>query len=273
MVEVLSRLAALGTKGMEGFTVHFAAEDERESPLLLSAYRSLFCGCSKYIIRLALFCLALSNTLLESPPPPPPSPYPPPSIVNATICVSPFRCSMRREAEEAILAALHERFGGSFSDGVLERQRDRRVKGWSNSEKKTEWQVRGVVWCGVCMVGMTEGWSDSEKKTEWQVWYRRRAWSLLPLLRSKPHSVVVRRRTDQYPETVNEALVGGLLCSVLACCKPRTVEHSWQAITLRARSASGCARGNRAVDPDGGEGVRRPSPQPLAQLARLQGHG
>lgn len=40
------------------------------------------------------------------------------------------------------MAALHERFGVSFSDGLLERQRDRRVKGWSNSEKKTEWQVR-----------------------------------------------------------------------------------------------------------------------------------
>ncbi|CAM9263242.1 unnamed protein product, partial [Pylaiella littoralis] len=46
----------------------------------------------------------------------------------------------RKVAEEAILLALHERFGGSSSDG-LERQRDRRVKGWSNSEKKTEWQV------------------------------------------------------------------------------------------------------------------------------------
>lgn len=46
----------------------------------------------------------------------------------------------RKGAEEAILLALHERFG-SFSGDGLEREHDRRLKGWSNSEKKTEWQV------------------------------------------------------------------------------------------------------------------------------------
>ncbi|CAN0082658.1 unnamed protein product, partial [Ectocarpus sp. 12 AP-2014] len=46
----------------------------------------------------------------------------------------------RKAAEEVILLALHERFGSSFGDG-LERERERRFKGWSHSEKKTEWQV------------------------------------------------------------------------------------------------------------------------------------
>lgn len=52
-------------------------------------------------------------------------------------------CRFRNEraAEEAILSALHERFGSSSGDG-LEKQRDRRLKGWSSSEKKTEWQVK-----------------------------------------------------------------------------------------------------------------------------------
>ena len=36
---------------------------------------------------------------------------------------------------------------------------------------------------------------------------------------------------------------------------------------------AGGSRGDRAVDADGSEGVRRPTPQPLAQLSRVQGHG
>lgn len=44
------------------------------------------------------------------------------------------------------MSALHDRFGIAFGDGV-ERQRSRQVRAWSNSEKKTEWQVRARRGC------------------------------------------------------------------------------------------------------------------------------
>lgn len=49
------------------------------------------------------------------------------------------------------MSALRERFGSTAVDG-LEKQRDRRVRGWVTSEKKTEWQVR-VVACVFLVYG------------------------------------------------------------------------------------------------------------------------
>ena len=44
-------------------------------------------------------------------------------------------------------------------------------------------------------------------------------------------------------------------------------------VFVLTRRVLGCSCRNRAVNPDGREGVRGTAPQPVAQLARLQGHG
>lgn len=47
----------------------------------------------------------------------------------------------RTAAQEVIVSALRERFGGTLGGDVSDKHRDRKVMAWSHHEKKTEWQV------------------------------------------------------------------------------------------------------------------------------------